>query len=174
MRRITCSGLVHVANKQFAGGVDSHGRLWGEFATLLRGLKDLNTHVLEAAGVRCELAGAHALSRLDLLGSVRLTELAASLGLDPSSVSRQVSALERSGWVAREEDPDDGRATRLRLTPSGLDVVAVLRQARTEALARTTPDWSDADLDDLAERLARLNHDLAANRALLDIRMEHA
>lgn len=154
--------------------MDSHARLWGEFASLLRGLKDLNAHVLDNAGVRCEVAAAHALSRLDLLGPVRLTELAASLGLDPSSVSRQVSALERSGWVAREEDPDDGRATRLVLTGSGRDVVAVLREARTEALARATPEWSEADLDELADRLGRLNHDLAANRALLDVRMEHA
>jgi len=151
-----------------------HARLWGEFASLLRELKALNTHVLDTAGVRCEVAGAHALGRLDLLGPVRLTELACSLGLDPSSVSRQVSALERAGWVTREEDPNDGRATRLRLTDSGSGVVAVLREARAEALARLTPGWSAADIDDLADRLARLNHDLEANRALLDARLENA
>lgn len=147
--------------------MDSHARLWAEFASLLRGLKDLNTHVLETAGVRCEVAGAHALSRLGLLGPVRLTELSTSLGLDPSSVSRQVTALERSGWVTREEDPDDGRATRLRLTEAGNEVVEVLRKARAEALARLTPDWTDGDLDGLVDRLARLNHDLEANRPLL-------
>jgi DNA-binding MarR family transcriptional regulator len=157
----------------------SHVRLWGEFASLLRELKDLNAHVLETAGVRCEVAGAHVLSRLEVLGPVRLTELAGALGLDPSSVSRQVSALERSGWVTREEDPHDRRATRLLLTASGSDVVDVLRKARAEALARVTPDWSAADLDELADRLARLNHDLGTHRALLgDVktmaRMEHA
>lgn len=151
-----------------------HVRLWGELASLLRGLKELNAQVLEQSGVRCEVAGAQVLGRLDQLGPVRLTELACALGLDPSSVSRQVSGLERSGWVSREEDPSDGRATRLRLTPSGADVVAVLREARAEALARVTPEWTPDDLDELADRLARLNHDIEAGRVLLAGRLEHA
>ena len=151
-----------------------HARIWAEFASLLRGLKDLNAHVLETSGARCEVAGAHVLGRLEVLGPVRLTELAASLGLDPSSVSRQVSALERSGWVTREGDEHDRRATRLLLSAEGLEVVGALRAARTEALARVTPGWTAADLDELADRLARLNHDLEANRALLDARLENA
>lgn len=154
--------------------MDSHARLWGEFASLLRGLKDLNTHVLETAGVRCEVAGAAVLGRLELLGPVRLTDLAHALGLDPSSVSRQVTALERSGWVAREKDPSDLRAQRLHLTDKGSDVVAVLRQARAEALERLTPEWSRQDIDGLADQLARLNADLEAHRELLAARQETA
>ena len=151
--------------------MESHARLWGEFAALLRGLKDLNAHALEAAGVSCELAGAAVLGRLELLGPVRLTELAAALGLDPSSVSRQVSALERSGWVAREKDPVDQRAQRLHLTVKGCDVVAVLGQARVDALARLTPDWTSQEVDALADQLARLNTDLEAHRHRLDVRL---
>ena len=154
--------------------MDNHARLWGEFSSLLRGLKDLNAHALESAGVRCELAGAAVLGRLELLGPVRLTELAGALGLDPSSVSRQVTSLERSGWVAREKDPDDQRAQRLHLTARGCEVVAVLRKARVEALARVTPDWTTDDLDALTDRLARLNNDLETNRHRLDARLENA
>ena len=154
--------------------MDSHGRLWSEFGSLLQGLKDLNTHAIEATGLRLEPAGAHLLSRLSFLGSVRLTVLAGSLGLDPSSVSRQVTALEKAGLLAREEDPSDRRATRLTLTSAGADVVASLQQARARALHRLTPDWSDSDIDALADRLARLNLDLEANRALLDARLENA
>ncbi|MGB8650876.1 MAG: MarR family transcriptional regulator [Mycobacteriales bacterium] len=154
--------------------MDKHARLWGEFASLLRGLKDLNAHVLETAGVRCEIAGAAVLGRLELLGPVRLTSLAESLGLDPSSVSRQVSALERAGWVAREKDPHDLRAQQLHLTDAGQAVVAEIRRARADALKRLTPGWSPADIDDLTDRLARLNTDLAANRHLLDARQESA
>ena len=154
--------------------MESHARLWAEFSSLLRGLKDLNAHALETAGVRCELAGAAVLGRLELLGPVRLTDLAGALGLDPSSVSRQVTALERSGWVARHKDPDDQRAQRLHLTDRGSDVVAVLRKARVEALARITPGWTDDDIDALTDRLALLNTDLETNRARLDTRLENA
>lgn len=150
--------------------MNGHARIWAEFASLLRALRDVNTHVLETTGVRLEVAGAHVLGRLDLLGPVRLTDLAVSLGLDPSSVSRQVSSLERGGWVAREEDPCDRRATRLLLTEPGAGLVAVLRVARAEALARLIPEWTGEDLDELADRLARLNRDLEANRALLEAR----
>lgn len=154
--------------------MQSHARLWSEIASLLKQLKDVNSHALDAAGVRCEVAGAHVLGRLEVLGPVRLTGLASSLGLDPSSVSRQVSALERSGWVAREEDPLDRRATRLCLTESGRSLVAVLAATRAEALQRVTPGWSDTDLDALTDLLARLNLDLEANRPLLDPRLEMA
>jgi DNA-binding MarR family transcriptional regulator len=152
--------------------MDSYARLWGEFASLLRGLKGINGHVLEASGVRCEQAGAAVLSRLELLAPVRLTDLALALGLDPSSVSRQVTALERFGLVVREKDPADQRAQRLHLTDKGSDVVAALRRARAEALERLTPGWSAHDIDDLTDRLARLNHELEANRDLLDAQQE--
>ena len=154
--------------------MDSYAQLWGECASLLRGLKDLNAHVLEAAGVRSEVAGAAVLGRIELLGPVRLTELAHALGLDPSSVSRQVTALERSGWVAREKDPFDQRAQRLHLTDSGRDVVVSLRRARTAALERLTPGWSTQEIDELTGRLARLNTDIEVHRALLDATQETA
>ncbi len=140
--------------------MDSRARLWGELSTLLRSMKELSADAIEASDVLIEVAGAHVLSRLSALGPVRLTELACALGLDPSSVSRQVSSLERSGWVRREDDPDDRRATRLVLTATGHDVVDQLTAARAHSLAQVTPDWTDADLHDLTARLARLNQDL--------------
>jgi DNA-binding MarR family transcriptional regulator len=154
--------------------MDSRAHLWSECLTLLRGMKDLSAHAIAGSGVRIELAGAHLLGRINELGPVRLTELAGGMGLDPSSVSRQVTALERSGWVVREEDPTDRRASRLTLTTAGRDVVAALTLARTESLARMTPGWTDADLDSLAASLARLNHDLATHRAQLDVALENA
>jgi DNA-binding MarR family transcriptional regulator len=154
--------------------MDSYERLWGEFASLLREMKEINAHSIEITGARCEQAGAAVLGRLDLLGPVRLTDLAGALGLDPSSVSRQVTALERLGWVAREKDPADLRAQRLHLTERGTSVVNDLRRARAEALSQLTPHWTMEEIDDLAGRLARLNHDLEAHRELLAARQETA
>ncbi|MCW2600905.1 MAG: MarR family transcriptional regulator [Frankiales bacterium] len=154
--------------------MDSYARLGGELATLMRGLKDVNGHVLETAGVRCEAAGAAVLGRLERLGPVRLTDLAQALGLDPSSVSRQVTALERSGWVEREKDPTDLRAQQLHLTDKGREVVAALGRARVQALERLTPGLSTRDIDELTDRLARLNHELEGHRVLRDARQETA
>jgi DNA-binding MarR family transcriptional regulator len=154
--------------------MDSSAHLWGEIAALVRGLKDLNSSAITAAGLRLEPAGVHVLTRLSLLGPVRLTELAGALGLDPSSVSRQVTAVERAGYVRRDADPADGRATRLVLTEQGHEAAASVQERRAQALKVLTPGWSDQDHQELANLLARLNHDLAANGHLLDAALENA
>jgi DNA-binding MarR family transcriptional regulator len=154
--------------------MDSHALLWGEIAALVRGLKGLNGHAIAASGLRLEPAGVHVIGRLAALGPVRLTELASALGLDPSSVSRQVTAVERAGYVRREPDPDDGRAIRLVLTDKGRQAAASVQQKRAQALKVLTPGWSDHDHEELAALLARLNHDLTANGHLLDAILESA
>ena len=149
-------------------------RLWSEISSLVRGLKDLNAHAIAASGLRIEPAGMHVLGRLATLGPVRLTELAAALGLDPSSVSRQVTAVERAGYVVREADPDDGRATRLVLTEKGHRAVDLVQAKRAQALTVLTPGWTATDLEELATRLARLNTDLSEHGHLLAAELETA
>jgi MarR family 2-MHQ and catechol resistance regulon transcriptional repressor len=49
----------------------------------------------------------------------RVDDLAAHLSLDRSSASRLLTALEGKGYVTRDRDPGDGRATIISLTESG-------------------------------------------------------
>jgi DNA-binding MarR family transcriptional regulator len=154
--------------------VDAYARLAGELTLLLRAMKDLHVQALEQTRMPCELAGAVVLARLEALGPVRLTELAQALGLDPSSVSRQVTALERAGLVAREKDPTDQRALHLVLTDAGAAAVHALVLARAEALAALTPGWTTSEIDDLTDRVARLHTDITAHRAQPDARQESA
>src|SRR3954465_15771581 len=49
-------------------------------------------------------------------GDQRCSALATKVGVDVSVASRQLAALERSGYVERHPDPQDGRASQLRLT----------------------------------------------------------
>jgi DNA-binding MarR family transcriptional regulator len=144
--------------------MDRYQRLAGELTLLLRAMKQLHAEVVEDADLPCELAGTYVLGRLAALGPVRLTRLAQELGLDPSSVSRHVSSLERSGLVARERDPHDLRAQQLVLTDSGQRAVADLHAARARAVRDRLPDWSARDIDQLTTGLARLNTQLAARR----------
>ena len=136
--------------------MDEHGRLAMELMTLLRAMKELHTRVVEESDLPCEVAGAFVLGRLSVLGPVRVTQLAAELGLDPSSVSRHVSSLERHGLVVKEKDPADLRAQQLVLTPAGEAAVADLREARARELARLLPDWAPAELVRLTAQLGRL------------------
>lgn len=144
--------------------MDEYGRLAMELTTLLKGMKELHARVVEDSDLPCELAGTFVLGRLAVLGPVRLTQLAHELALDPSSVSRQVSSLERHGLVVKEKDPGDLRAQQLVLTPAGEAAVAALREARARELQRLLPDWAPAELDDLTAQLSRLNTDIAARR----------
>src|SRR4051794_32042767 len=72
---------------------------------------------------RVDRAAYLTLARLSDLGTARMSELAALLGLDLSTVSRQVRALEELGLVGRTSDPEDRRAYLLEPTESGRAMV---------------------------------------------------
>ena len=63
---------------------------------------------------------------------LRMAELASSVLLSQSGVTRLVDRLERDGLVAREPCPDDGRGLLATLTPAGL---RRLEEARPTHLA---------------------------------------
>src|SRR5215213_10087652 len=54
----------------------------------------------------------------------RYSALALQVGVDVSVASRQLAVLERLGYVERRPDPQDGRASLLRLTAAGADALA--------------------------------------------------
>jgi DNA-binding MarR family transcriptional regulator len=70
-----------------------------------------------------------------LAGDTTVTALAARLGVSAQAVSKTVTEMERLGYVARGDDPDDRRARPLRLTPRGGAMVDSSRRARL-AVAR--------------------------------------
>lgn len=133
-----------------------------ELGVLVRALKALHPGTVTDAGVRIEMAATGVLFRLHEQGRMRPSALADALHLDLSSISRQVAALEREGWVSRERDPADSRAALLELTGSGADVLQRVRTARVAQLRRLLPGWSPGELADLADTLHRLNGDLSA------------
>ncbi|MDP9443146.1 MAG: MarR family transcriptional regulator [Actinomycetota bacterium] len=108
-------------------------------------------------GVDLERSAYAILCRLDDEGPQRLGAIATAFGLDPSTITRQVQALERAGLAARTADPGDRRASLLDLTSAGRHAAQVTRQHRREALMRLLDDWTDADLTDFARLLERFN-----------------
>jgi DNA-binding MarR family transcriptional regulator len=112
------------------------------------------------AGVTLDRAAYAALCRVREAGPLRLSELAARMGVDASTASRQVQQLERTGLVGRVGDPDDRRASLLELTAEGDRVLTRMRQARRASLDQVLAGWSAADRRTLAALLTRLVDDL--------------
>ena len=96
-----------------------------------------------------------------LPGGVRAIDVADTLGLHKSTMSRNIAVLERLGLVAREPSAEDARARILSITESGhasLDATVTARRARVSSILSR---WSAADVRDLARLLGQLNDDLA-------------
>ncbi|MEU8654625.1 MarR family winged helix-turn-helix transcriptional regulator [Streptomyces sp. NPDC048737] len=90
-------------------------------------------------------------------GGRRATDLAAHYALDKSTVSRQVSALERAGLIERRREPADHRVHVLHLTDAGRDILAQVTESRRAAFRERLAGWPEGDLERFAEYLARYN-----------------
>jgi DNA-binding MarR family transcriptional regulator len=91
---------------------------------------------------------------------MRLSDLAAAVELDASTVSRQIKQLEDKGIVERTADPEDGRASLIRMTSEGRDVIQAAFRRRFERLKVVLEPWSQHDRDLLQDLLTRLAADL--------------
>jgi len=91
---------------------------------------------------------------------MRLSDLAAAVELDASTVSRQIKQLEDKGIVERASDPDDGRASLIRITAAGREVMQAALRRRFERLKIVLEPWSQHDRDLLQDLLTRLAADL--------------
>ena len=81
-------------------------------------------HLVTARGdVHLERSGYGIMCQLADEGPQRLGALAHAFGLDPSTITRQVQALEEIGLADRRTDPSDRRASILDLSDEGRDVL---------------------------------------------------
>ncbi|MFD7712876.1 MarR family winged helix-turn-helix transcriptional regulator [Streptomyces sp. NPDC059785] len=97
------------------------------------------------------------LGHLEERGGCRATDLAAHYALDKSTVSRQVSALERAGLIGRRLDPEDHRVQVLDLTEAGRAILAQVTVSRREAFRERLDGWPEEDLARFAGYLLRYN-----------------
>lgn len=112
---------------------------------------------------RCDLprTAVWSLSRIARCGPLRPSDLAADLGLDPSTVNPQTKRLENAGLIARKPDPRDGRASLLYATRAGRALLERTQAVRGSMLAELLAGWSERDLASAARVLARLAETLA-------------
>jgi O-acetyl-ADP-ribose deacetylase len=96
-----------------------------------------------------------------LPGGVRAIDVAETLGLHKSTMSRNIAVLEGLGLVAREPSVEDARARILTITEPGRRSLDAAVTARRQRVSTTLSRWSEADVRDLARLLGQLNDDLS-------------
>jgi DNA-binding MarR family transcriptional regulator len=130
--------------------VRTHARLWDRVEAQMR-----RHHGLTMAryDVLAQLVNAG--------GRVGLSDLAASVLLTQSGLSKLLDRMERSGLVRRDPDPRDARSAFAVITPRGRSLVEEARQGHHDLLQRMFGDvLDDRDLADLIRIMGRISASL--------------
>jgi len=138
-------------------------RVESELAALTRALEGMSrrSRIYE----RLDRSGYLLARTLRGRGPMTISALASELGLDATTVTRQVAAMDADGLLARSRDPHDGRACLVELTAGGVRRMDEVRADREARIAKLLHDWPDADRETLGEMLARFNAAIRADRS---------
>ncbi|HEY3477277.1 MAG TPA: MarR family transcriptional regulator [Streptomyces sp.] len=112
------------------------------------------------------------LNRLDREGPMGVKALAEAMGIDSSTVTRQVAPLVDTGLVKRTSHPEDGRAVVLALSPRGRARLDEVRDSRRRLMAQVTDEWSPEERVVFTDLLVRFNASLSEWHAGLGQREE--
>lgn len=131
-------------------------RIEQQLTVLLRRVQRI--HMVTGTGdVHLERSSYGILCQLADEGPQRLGALASAFGLDPSTITRQVQALESLELAQRTTDPTDRRASILDLTDEGRDALERTRRHRRDRLQQVLAHWEPADREEFARLLTKFN-----------------
>lgn len=136
---------------------DANRKIEQQMTVLLRRVQSIHLST-SAGGMRLERSAYGILCQLADEGPQRLGALASAFGLDPSTITRQVKALEDAGLATRETDPSDRRASILDLTPEGRSALEATRTYRRGRLFEAMADWTDDERAEFGRLLEQFNH----------------
>ena len=131
--------------------------------TRRRHLDDIAEALPQRAGALSRLFLAQSrlgISRIEagVMGAVaerpqRITELAAAEGVTQPAITRLVDRLQDRGWVAREPDPEDGRAVMVCVTHAGEEMLNTLRAEYRALVHEEMAALPDGDVETLARAI---------------------
>lgn len=90
----------------------------------------------------------------------RMSELAEALRVEPSTATRAVQRLERTGLAERRSSAADGRVVEVMLTPKGREQYDQLSRRRVELFTHILRSYSADELPQFAELLERFVHSI--------------
>ena len=94
-------------------------------------------------------------------GPLRISEVARRLGVDVSVASRQVTSLEKAGYLERQADEDDGRAQLIATTKEGHKVLRESHKRMVTEFEGVLDGWTEEEIAGLTGGLERLREDFA-------------
>ncbi|MEX3101580.1 MarR family winged helix-turn-helix transcriptional regulator [Streptomyces sp. ST1015] len=118
--------------------------------------------LMAVAGVPLDRAAVALLRQVADSDPLRPGELAQRLGVEASHVTRTVQQLQKSGYVTRVPDPQDGRAQRIQLTEAGEGAVGRIRAASQRGMQLALQEWTPQELEQLAGLFHRMVDDFLA------------
>jgi DNA-binding MarR family transcriptional regulator len=127
--------------------VRTHARLWDQVESQMR----------QDSGLT--MARYDVLMQLDMAGGrLGLTDLASTIVLSPSGLSKLLDRMETSGLIRRQPDPSDARSTFATITPRGRSLVRKARETHHAWLQRVFGDaLDDRDVADLTRVMGRID-----------------
>jgi len=140
-----------------ATGTDPHGEL---AERLVRSTAAFMRMVSRLPGVAYSSIAWRVLGDLERRGATRVSDLAQQQRVAQPSMTALLHRLKAEGWIAKAADPEDGRASLVRLTPEGATALHDYRRAcveRISPLLDTLPDRDRAALERAAELMVTLS-----------------
>jgi DNA-binding MarR family transcriptional regulator len=138
---------------------DALDRIETELAVLIRALERLQRR----SDIHKDLDRASYLiaRTLERTGPISINGLASTLGLDATTVTRQVATMHARRLVLRRADPDDGRVSVIRLSENGHRTMRAVQLLRRQRLESLLGDWTEKDRRELARLIGQFNHELS-------------
>ena len=126
--------------------IRTHARLWDQVEAQMRHDSGLTMPRYDVL-MQLDMAG----------GRLGLSELASTIVLSASGLSKLLDRMEASELIRREADPRDARSTFARITPRGRSLVKKARLSHHAWLQRAFGDaLDDRDVADLSRIMGRI------------------
>jgi DNA-binding MarR family transcriptional regulator len=135
-----------------------------EIATVMN-RPERDEELLSLAGLTLERALFPLLVFVERKGPIGVVDLAARVGRDYTTVSRQVARLEELGLVERRAGSADKRVREAIITPRGKSATDALDAARETMALGLFHEWSREDLDELVRLMGKLAEGMAKEPA---------
>lgn len=125
---------------------------------LVRRLDLLNASCCdECCGEQVSLAQSHILSEVRRSANPPMQRVSDELGMDITTFSRQIKALEGKGLLSRRTSSEDRRVSLLELTPEGSQVLARIDSFMSERLEQIFSRMSLFERETVTRSLALLS-----------------
>ncbi|MBD9561122.1 MarR family winged helix-turn-helix transcriptional regulator [Ensifer sp. ENS03] len=132
---------------------DLHGALIEIVSAMNRPQRD--DELMREAGITLDRALFRLLIAIERFGPIGVVELAERIGLDYTTVSRQVGKLDSLGLVARKGSVADRRIREADITKEGKHMTDKLDAARERMCRAIFATWEEKDVEDLVRLMSR-------------------